>query len=359
MAYLDHIPPEIIRSKNSSEMMIELINGSIYCVMGIDGKNAQRARGMNPRFVILSEYAYMDPLGWETIEPRVSLNNGKAIFISTPNGQNHFYSLFNVAQANRDRYYSSLLTINDTKVLPDGYIEQRRQDGVPEDFIQQEYFCSFTRGAEGSYYGKLIQKIRDEQRLLPLPFLPELPCHTGWDIGLGDATAIWIFQELRNGQLNFLHYYENHGEGLEHYTKYLTDWKQKYGAQWGKHFVPHDMLNREFTSGVDRLSSARILGYDMQVVPKKSIPEGIQAVRSTLPVCFFHEVNCKRGVQCLDFYRKKYNDSLKIYYDDPMHDQWSHGADAFRYLCIGLRAFGTSNSSSVEEDMKALNSYWR
>src|SRR6187455_568760 len=110
--YLHHIPPEIIRSKNSSEMMIELINGSIYCVMGIDGKNAQRARGMNPRFVILSEYAYMDPLGWETIEPRVSLNNGKAIFISTPNGQNHFYSLFNVAQANRDRYYSSLLTIN-------------------------------------------------------------------------------------------------------------------------------------------------------------------------------------------------------------------------------------------------------
>lgn len=358
MGYLDHIPEELIKSKNSSEMMIELINGSIYCVMGIDGKNAQRARGMNPCFVILSEYAYMDPLSWDTIEPRVSQNNGKALFISTPNGQNHFYNLFNVAKANPEDYFSSLLTIDDTKVLPEDYIDKRRKEGVPEDFIQQEYYCSFTRGAEGSYYGKLIQRCRDENRLVNIPIMPDLPCHTGWDIGIKDSTSIWIFQELRNGQINFIHYYENQGEGLEHYTTYLTEWKQKNRIQWGSHFVPHDMKNREFTSGVDRLSSARGFGYDMRVVPDKSIAEGIQAVRSTIPICFFHQDNCKKGIQCLDFYRKKYNDVLKTYYETPMHDQWSHGADAFRYACIGLRALGTENSLSVENDMKALNKYW-
>jgi len=356
MAYLDHIPPELIKSKNSSEMLIELVNGSIYCVMGLDGKNAMRARGMNPSFIILSEYAYMDPEAWMTIEPRISQNKGTAIFLSTPNGQNHFYQLYNHAKANPETYFSSLLTINDTKVLPANHLDTLRAEGWPEDFIQQEYLCSFTRGAEGSYYGKQIQKAREEDRLMNLPVMTDLPVHTGWDIGIGDATAIWLFQTLRNGCVNFIDYYENHGEGLEHYLNWLTEWKAKHYITWGNHFVPHDMQNREFTSGVDRISAARDFGYDMRVIPRKPIMEGIQAVRSTLSLCYFDATKCERGLKCLDFYRKKYNEALKVYYDEPLHDQWSNGADAFRYSCIGIRAF--SSSGSPDDDVKALNKYW-
>ena len=357
MGYLDHIPPELIRSKNSSEMMIQLVNGSVYCVMGLDGKNAQRARGMNPRFVILSEYAYMDPSAWHTIEPRISQNKGTAIFLSTPNGQNHFYQLYNHAKACPNEYFASLLTIDDTKVLGADHIEHLKAEGVPEDFIQQEYYCSFTRGAEGSYYGKLIQQARDDDRLCHLPIIPDLPCHTSWDIGIGDASAIFIFQALNNGTYNFVHYYENHGESLEHYIDYLENWKRKKRTRWGTHFVPHDMANREFTSGVDRLQTARNLGMDMTVVSRKPIMEGIQAVRSILPLCSFDQTECKRGIQCLDFYRKKYNDALKVYYDEPVHDQWSHGADAMRMAAIGIKSIGFSNAP-IEETYKAAANYF-
>lgn len=358
MGYLDHFPPELIVSKNSSEMMIKLKTGSIYCVMGVDGKNAQRARGMNPRFVILSEYAYMDPSSWQTLEPRVSQNNGTAVFLSTPNGQNHFYQLYNHAVANPDKYFSSFLTIDDTHTISKEHIEDLRKEGVPEDFIQQEYYCSFTRGAEGSYYGKLIQKARDEDRICSLPIIPDLPCHTAFDIGIGDSTSIWIFQTLNNGTLNFVQYYENHGEGLQHYIDYLNNWKTRKGIIWGRHFVPHDMENREFTSGVDRLSSMRDYGYDALVIPKKPLAEGIQAVRATLPLSSFDVNGCGHGVKCLDFYHKKYNDALKVYYDDPVHDKWSHGADAFRYACMGIRIHGTGSGGSLENDYKALQKYW-
>lgn len=179
VAYLDHIPPELIKHKNSSEMMIELINGSVYCVMGLDGKNAARARGMNPTFAILSEYAYMDPESWHTVEPRIAQNDGTAIFISTPNGQNHFYELYNHA-CNDPDYFASLMSIEDTETIPLKHIENLRAEGVPEDFIQQEYFVSFTRGAEGSYYGKYIQRARDENRITNLPLIDDLPCHTAW-----------------------------------------------------------------------------------------------------------------------------------------------------------------------------------
>src|SRR5215469_16927031 len=60
IGYLDHFPEEIVKTRNGSEMSIELINGSVYHLMGMDGKNASIARGLNPKFAIMSEYAFMD-----------------------------------------------------------------------------------------------------------------------------------------------------------------------------------------------------------------------------------------------------------------------------------------------------------
>jgi len=313
---------------------------------------------MNPSFVILSEYAFMDAESWRTLEPRVKQNNGTAIFISTPNGQNHFYELFNWAKNDTKNYYASLVTVKDAGTLNDDDIEQLRKEGVPEDFIQQEYFCSFRRGAEGSYYGKQIQKARDEERITDLPIKDDYPCHTSWDIGIGDSTAIWIYQQLPGDKYHFIDYYENQGESLEHYIKYLNRFKERNNIEWGRHFVPHDMANREFTSGVDRLETARGFGYQMTVVPRKPIDEGIQAVRSILSQCYFDKVKCEQGLKCLDFYRKKYNEVLKVYYSEPCHDKWSHGADSYRMFAIGSKSIGYDNNKSLEEDIKALNAYW-
>jgi phage terminase large subunit len=356
MSYLDHFPPELVASKNSSEMMIKLINGSVYCIMGLDGKNAQRARGMNPRCVILSEYAFMDPSAWQTLEPRVSQNNGVAIFLSTPNGQNHFYKLFNQAKEDPKQYFTSFLTINDTHTIAEDHIEKLRREGWPEDFIQQEYYCSFTRGAEGSYYGKQIQKARDENRITTLSINNNLPCYTAWDIGIGDSTAIWIFQPLENNKINFLHYYENHGESIEHYCRYLDNWKAKHDILWGRHFVPHDMKNDEFIAGISRVEAARKLGFTVDVLEKIKIEEGINMARSLLPFCSFETDQCKKGIECLDLYHKKYNDILKVYYDEPCHDKYSHGADAFRYACVGIKSFGTSMNSMTHEKLQQLRS---
>lgn len=358
MSYLDHIPKQIIRSKNSSDMRIELFNGSIYCVMGIDGKNATQARGMNPSFVILSEYAYMDPESWYTLEPRVSQNNGTAVFLSTPNGQNHFYHLYNYAcDPTATDYVASRMTIDQTKTLELSHIEALRAEGIPEDFIQQEYYCDFNRGAEGSYYGKQIQAAKDEGRIGDVRPQLDNPVYTSWDIGVGDATAIFFFQQCPDGNVNVLHYYENSGSGLDHYLRYLDQWKAKNACFYGQHFVPHDMENRDFSSGEKRIDVARRLGFEMTVVKKESIDEGIQNVRSLLPRCRFDAKECKLGIQCLEFYRKKWNDSLKIYYDEPLHDRWSHGSDSFRYLAGAIKQNLNSRSLSAESilDMRRRN----
>ena len=353
MSYLDHFPPEIVKHKNSTEMRIELINGSIYAVMGIDGKNAQLARGMNPTHVIISEYAYMDPQSWYTIEPRVKPNNGTVLFLSTPNGKNHFYDLYNYAKTDigeKNGYFASFVDNNITQIYDNAFFEELRAQGRPEDFIQQEYFCDFNRGAEGSYYGKLIQQAREEDRILDIAIASDLPVCTSWDIGVGDSTSIWFYQHTHSGKVHLINYYENHGEGLEHYLRYLDKWKDDNKAIYGSHFVPHDMANKQFATGNDLVQTARDLGYQMQVVPKRSIEEGIQAARALLKHCVFNVKTCKRGIICLDFYRKKWNDNLKVYYDEPLHDQFSHGADAFRYLAVGLKLLGSSGSTKLTAD---------
>lgn len=325
VGYLEHFPEELIKRRNGSDMSIELINGSMYHVMGLDGRNAARARGMNPNFVILSEYAFMDPESWYTIEPRLTQNNGTVIFASTPNGQNHFYHLYNHAVNHPETYYAKLLTIDDTSALPIGFIEEKRAEGIPEDFIQQEYYCSFTRGAAGSYYGKYIQDARNDDRICKVNIETDLQVHTGWDIGIGDSTSIWFFQQRKNGQIVFINYYENCGEGLEHYVNYLEEFKGKNKIVYGMHYVPHDTKSRDLCLGIERIEFLRNLGYTMTVVGKMLVDEGIQVVRSMLNQCIFDQEKCKHGINCLDFYRKKWNETLKVYYDEPLHDKYSHG----------------------------------
>lgn len=360
MGYLDHFPPELVESMNGSEMSVKLINGSQYHLMGFDGRNAEVARGMNPVGIILSEYSFMMKEAWDTVEPRLSQNNGVAMFLSTPNGRNHFYNLLEYAKvAHKDKenplrndYFCSHITVDDTKVFGEGFIESKRSEGMSEDWIQQEYYCSFNRGAEGSYYGKQIQCARDDERITRLSINRDVPCYTGWDIGIGDSTSIWIFQQLSNGKINFLDYYENHGEKLEHYINYLDKYRTANNILWGSHYVPHDMRIREFTSGISRLDIAEKLGYKMTPVLKNNqaygLDEGIQCVRSTLPNCVFDEKGCKHGLICLDMYHKKYNEVLKVYSDNPEHDRHSHGADAFRMACVGIRELGDQRKLSPD-----------
>lgn len=365
MSYLDHIPEELIKSKDSSDMRITFKNGSVYCVMGMDGRNATQARGMNPSCVIMSEYAFMDPESWYTLEPRVTQNGGTAIFLSTPNGQNHFYKLYNFAKAKTGEkskdWFAQLLTIDDTKAVDPKQIEELREQGYPEDFIQQEYYCSFTRGAEGAYYGKQIQAARDDERITNISVARDVPVNSSWDIGIGDSSALWLFQELSNGKINFIDYYENHGEGLEHYLSYLDRFKSKHNIIFGNHYVPHDMRNREFSSGISRLEIADKLGYKMTPVVKDGqaygFEAGIQCVRSMLPNCVFDAKGCKRGIECLDFYRKKFNETLKVYSDEPCHDQYSHGADAFRMACIGIKELGNQRKISPEQIKEMRQKY--
>lgn len=217
------------------------------------------------------------------------------------------------------------------------------------DDMKREYPSTpeeaFEQSIEGAYYSNQFARIYSEGRIvsgLDKEYKNEGPVNTVCDIGIGDSTSVWFYR-IVGEEFHILHYYENSGESLGHYIKYIQDKLTKEKWTGGKNYAPHDMNNREFASkGKTRLEMARegvqygneTYRMRFEVVAKLSIDDGIQAARQILSKCIFDAEETESGVKCLESYRKEWNDKLGCWRDRPLHDWASHGADAFRYFAV-------------------------
>lgn len=342
--FLDHIPNQLIKSTNSQEMKITLIDptgessiGSIIQVVGTD--DFDKVRGSNPVGCVFSEFAYQNPAAYEVVKPILRANGGWAVFNSTPNGKNHFHKLW-FRTLNNDRWFHQFLTVEQTldkdgnRFVTDEMIEEEREDGMAEEMVQQEYYCDWTANSQGFYYIRYLEDAVKEDRIVDIPYNPEIPVDTWWDIGVGDSTVIWFTQTVGH-YVHVIDVYYNKGEGMEHYAKVLQDLPYIFGT----HNFPHDMANTEFGTGRSRYEVAdSLLGHSAQlnVLQKLSVEDGINAVRVMFPRLFINKTRCEKGIEALYNYHRQWDDKLKQYKDKPVHDWSSDFADAFRYMAIGL-----------------------
>lgn len=334
-------PLQIRRRTREQEMFIEFLNGSTWQVLGSDNYNS--IVGAPPAGVVFSEYALADPNAWAYVRPILAENGGWSLFISTPRGRNHFYRLHRYALTD-PTWHTQKLTVRETSVISADVIAQERRELAAErgeeeadNIINQEYYCDFDAAIPGSYYGRLIAKAEAEGRIGAVPYDPRHPVITAWDLGVGDSTAIWFVQQIRN-VVHVIDYYENSGVGADHYARVLKEREYVYDG----HLLPHDADDREWgsanaSSRVDTLKSLKV--KPCRVLPNGSIEDGINAVRVLLPRCRFDAGKCERGIDCLRQYQKRWDDKLRTFANRPLHDWTSHGADAFRYLAQGLKDY--------------------
>lgn len=346
---LDYIPNEVIESKNGQEMKIRLLNGSLYQLIGSD--NIDSLVGTNPKIIIFSEYAIQSPAAWEYLRPILDVNKGYALFISTPRGKNHFYDLMCMSKVNPN-WFSEILSIKDTGVLNEDDINNIRAEGVSEELIQQEYYCSFNRGVEGSYYGRLIEKARENKRICNVAYETRSPVHTAWDIGYGDSTSITFWQEV-GGEVRIIDFYENQGEGIAHYVKHIQSKPYVYGT----HYLPHDAGSGSIQTGRTLQDIAYEQGIKTTILERETdIQVGIEAVRNLLSIAYIDENKGRHLIKCLENYHKKYNDKTQFYSDTPMHDWTSHCADSVRYMANARIQYGRGLGSLTPEKLKQLKS---
>jgi phage terminase large subunit len=63
------------------------------------------------------------------------------------------------------------------------------------------------------------------------------------------------------------------------------------------------------------------------------VESGIRQARLVFPRIYFDKENTKRLIECLKRYRRQIGVQTQEP-GAPLHDQYSHGADAFRYLAL-------------------------
>jgi phage terminase large subunit len=329
--FIDYIPRDLIVRKHETDMRLELLNGSFIQVVGVD--NIDNLVGTNIMGAIFSEYSVQDPKGWQYMSPVLRESGGWAIFVFTPRGNNHGKRLWDAArnlELKDKSWFTQMLTVGDTMVLTEEDLEAERASGIPEELIQQEYFCSWNAQLAGAFFGQHMDRVRAEKRICQVPYDPRLVVHTAWDIGVNDPTSIWFFQKDLSS-IRVIDYHQKRSHGMEDHVRMLRDKPYNYG----QHFGPHDMRVMEFSTGRTRVEMAADMGIHFDVVPKLSKEDQINAARSILPICYFDEVNTMVGIESLEGYQAQYDDIHGVFKPNPIHNQYSHGADAFQVMAVG------------------------
>lgn len=324
---------------NDSLKRIELITGGSLRV--ISTHVPDRLRGGNSKLFVLSEFQNMDPSVIDIIEPILEANGGILLINMTSNGDSAAKGMLE-AWKNDPRVYVSVLTVEDTPVFTEEQmirirrrtVERFLARGQSEEeanaFVDQEYYCSWDSPVVGSYFGSGMRRAKDDGRIRILPYDAQLPVNTYWDLGIDDSMSIW-FAQLFHNEIRLIDYYELSGEGMAHYINKLREKGYSYGA----HYAPHDIEVRELTTGISRKDTAQKMGINFQTVQKPAKKEdGIDAIRTILSRCYFDETKCKRGIDALKGYKKKWNEKMMVYENVPVHDWTSHGTDAFQTLAL-------------------------
>lgn len=331
---INHIPDALIKSKNNTEMKIELINGSIIQVVG--ASDIDRIVGSNPAGVVFSEYSLIDPNVWGYIYPILAENGGFAWFNMTPRGDNHAKHMYETYKDNPD-WFVERLTALEAHVFTAEELEDIKAEYFKlygsYDLYEQEFMTSFEAPVQGAYYADQLRAAEAEKRITNVPYDRAVMVYTSWDLGMNDTTAIWFWQTVGQ-EIHVIDYYEMSGEPLSHYAKVLKEKPYAYAL----HYLPHDAKARELGTGKSRVEVLEELRIGaVEVLPATHVQDGIEQARMLFGKCWFDATKCERGLTCLRNYRKDFDDKNKVWRSRPLHDWSSNGADSFRYAAVGYQ----------------------
>lgn len=212
------------------------------------------------------------------------------------------------------------------RVLYNEMIEDRKRD--------YDHYLNIWEGhclqmLEGTVYAKELRRATEEGRICTVGWDREVPVDTFWDLGRADATAIWFAQKVAM-QYRVLAYYEATGHDITHYLQEC----QRRGYVYGMMNLPHDAAAKRLGSKRTIEEIVRQAGYRVRILGKLSVVDGINAARIIFPNCWFDEKECVDGLNALRHYRYRVVDGHLS--NEPLHDWASDGADAFRYMGLGL-----------------------
>lgn len=191
----------------------------------------------------------------------------------------------------------------------------------------------------GAIYFDEVATAEREGRIRDVPADPILKTHAIWDLGWNDSMSIILVQRSAS-ELRIVDYIEDSHRTLDDYVRQL----KAMPLNWGTHYLPHDGFSKDFKTGKSAQEIMESLGCSVEQTPNMDIEGGIRAARMVFGRIYFDKTKAKRLIECLKRYRRHINKQTGEA-TSPLHDEHSHGADAFRYAAIVADSLSNSNGN--------------
>jgi phage terminase large subunit len=319
-------------SFNQAELTVTFPNDSKLTLYGAD--NPDSLRGIYLDDACLDEFGDMSPrLLPEIIRPALSDRRGRLSLIGTSRGKNHFHAALQAAERDPEWFYANLKA-SETGILSQEELASARKM-MSRDQYAREYENDFEAAIEGAIYRDQLEAARREGRVCSVPYDPSVPVHVSWDLGIGDAMALWFWQVVGK-EFHLIDFYEHSGEALGHYFGIIRDKPYRYGDM----LVPHDAAARELGTGKSREEVFRANDFRVVIGARLDAGERIDAARMAFPRMWFDAQTCSPGLSALASYHRQFNARMNEFTAQPVHDWASHAADSFGEGVIGLRDRG-------------------
>jgi phage terminase large subunit len=216
----------------------------------------------------------------------------------------------------------------DTLRMEKDALKQRDEEAYNQVW---EGLCRQT--VDGAIFAKEMQQAEKDGRITRVPYDASKPVHAVFDLGWSDSTAIWFLQYV-GMETRLIRYIENSQQTISYYLATMQTFGYVYDTIW----LPHDAENKTLAAAGRSIDDiVRAAGYKTQILPRVPIVDSINAARTIFPTCWFDREHAADGITCLRHYRYDVDPDTKQFSRSPLHDHYSHGADAFRYIALMIK----------------------
>lgn len=317
---------------NETELKCTLSNGSEIHLKGAD--NPDSLRGTKIDFAVFDEVAFFGNWKsvWEALRPILVDSKAPCWFVSTPNGFNHFYEMYNLQNTSED-YKSFHFTSYDNPYIDAEEIDKTK-DQMDILSFNQEFLADFTRPAGTVYSEWNIDNFKE------FAYDPNLPIHITFDWGINDPTAVVWLQPSR-AEIRVIDYYEASDANIEHFISVINS----------KSYKPAELYTgdpagkaRTLTTGTSVIEILAQKGIHVRSKDGVKIPEQIRVAHSTMSRLFV-STKAERFRDCLLNYRypEKKENVINQENEVPIHDDYSHAMRAYEYWCVNYMDIRTDN----------------
>ena len=309
-------------------------------------ENIESARGNKIHFLVVDEISSIRNWTYiwnEVLRPALTDTLGGGLFISTPRGYGNFFVLYN-KQNEDDDYKSFTFTTYDNPYIQATEIDKAKAE-VGEDAYRQEYLAEFV-----SVSGQVYKEWNMDRQFVPIEYNPSLEVNVTLDFGVNDPTAIIWFQR-QGGEFRVIDYYEQKDASIDHFVSILKSKPYRQPSLYTGDIAGRNRSIGSNLSPIDEYAKQKIHIRTRHI---KSIEDQIRLTHKYIPSLFVSN-KLERFRDILLNYRYPEKQGLSGPNENPVHDEFSHGARAMEYYFVnidGVEDDGFLNKKIMQNDFK-------